>query len=84
MGVFEGFLSVRTPTLRAPARPRARSRSVPGGLLPEFGRLCGQPHGGQDLFDGVLGLDQGDEAQRAFAARADRVDRERSSEQLAP
>jgi hypothetical protein len=38
-----------------------------------FGRLCGQAHGGQDLLDRVLGLDQGDEAQRAFAARADRV-----------
>ena len=43
-----------------------------------FGRLCGQAHRGQDLLDRVVGLDQCDEAKRAFAARADRVDLERS------
>ena len=49
-----------------------------------FGRLCGQPHGGQDLFDGVLGLDQGDEPEGAFAARTYCVNLERATEQLAP
>jgi hypothetical protein len=34
-----------------------------------FGRLCGQAHRGQDFLDGVVGLDQGYETQRAFAAR---------------
>ena len=34
-----------------------------------FGCLGRQAHGRQDLFDGVPILDQGDEAQRALAAR---------------
>jgi hypothetical protein len=49
-----------------------------------FGCLRGQAHGGQDLLDGVVVLDQGDEAQRSPAARADGVDLEGSPEQLAP
>jgi hypothetical protein len=49
-----------------------------------FGGLGGQFHGRQDFPDGVLGLDQGNEAQRALAARTRDVNLERSSEQLAP
>jgi hypothetical protein len=45
---------------------------------------AGQSRGREDLFDGVLGRDHGDEAERSFAARADRVDLERPEEKLAP
>ena len=49
-----------------------------------FGGLGGQSHGRQDSPDGVLGLDQGNEAQWALAARTRDVNLERSPEQLAP
>jgi hypothetical protein len=38
----------------------------------------------ENLLDGVLGLDHGDEAERGLAARADRVDIERLFQELAP
>ena len=44
---------------------------------PEFRRTGRQSHGFENLLDGVLGLDHGDEAERGFAARADGVDLER-------
>ena len=49
-----------------------------------FGCLGGQTHRGQDLLDGVLGLDQGDEAQRALAARTRAVSLERAAEKVTP
>ena len=72
-----GVWSVEPVTLAARLR---RGRSCGEGA----GRLDGQAHGGQDLLDGVLGLDQSDEAKRAIAARAGRVDLEGFPEQLAP
>jgi hypothetical protein len=44
----------------------------------------GQVHGREDLLGNVLGLDEGDEAQRSVALTALDVDRERPPEKIAP
>ena len=38
-----------------------------------------EAHGSEDLLDGVVGLDQGDEANGAFAGMADSIDLECST-----
>jgi hypothetical protein len=75
------LVSVRSVEPASAVAARFRRRRSCGK---KFGRLRGQAHGGQDLLDGVVGLDEGDEAEGAFAGRAGRVDRERPPEQLAP
>jgi hypothetical protein len=39
-------------------------------------RFCGQVHGDQDLLGDGFALDEGDQAQRSLACRADGLDAE--------
>ena len=71
--------------LGASATGAREARGVGRVGCPSLGPAgAGQSHGEQDFPDGVLGLDQSDEAQRALATRTRDVNLECMAEKIAP